>query len=293
MRVLVTGANGQVGSELTNSVLAKKLNIDVLAYGRKQLDISSFSQVENVLNHERPVVLINTAAYTAVDKAEQEQETAYAINEKGPENLAIICQRLNIILIHISTDYIFDGTKLGAYTELDTPNPTGVYGKSKLAGEIAVNSNIDRHFILRVAWVFGEYGNNFVKTMLRLANEKKELSIVADQKGSPTWAKDIADVCLLLAVKAMAMSVEFGTYHFVGNRETTWFHFAENTFNMANARGYINTKPALTAITSAQYPTPAQRPLNSVLNCNKIEKALGIPLSNWQLGLEHVLEKWK
>jgi len=297
MKVLVTGANGQVGTEFTHSTLAKKLGINVISCDRNQLDITNLQNVQQLINEHKPHAIINTAAYTAVDKAEEDSATAYAINETGPANLATVCNQLSIPLIHISTDYVFNGNKQGAYTETDTPDPQGIYGKSKLAGELAVSTTHNMHYILRVAWVFGEYGNNFVKTMLRLA-QNESLNIVSDQFGSPTWAKDIADVCLLLASKAADKTnttnvPEFGTYHYSGDVKTNWSDFAQAIFDSAIQNENITSKPQVSAIPTSEYPTPAKRPNNSTLNCEKIHQALNINSSNWQLGLQHVLKEWK
>lgn len=295
MKVLVTGANGQVGSEFSHSTLAKKLNIEIFACDRKQLDITLLNNVEALINEHQPDVIINTAAYTAVDKAEDDADAAFAINELGPANLAKACHKFNIPLIQISTDYVFNGNKQGAYTEQDTPDPQGVYGKSKLAGELAVINAHSMHYIVRVAWVFGEYGNNFVKTMLRLAGNDS-LNIVADQFGGPTWAKDIADVCLLLAHRATSATEdapEYGIYHYAGDVKTSWSGFSQAIFKSAINIGNISSQPQVKEIPTSEYPTPAQRPHNSTLNCNKIHQALNITSSNWQLGLEHVLKEWK
>jgi dTDP-4-dehydrorhamnose reductase len=296
MKLLVTGANGQVGSEFSNSLLAKQLNIDVIACDRTELDITDINSVEQCIAKHKPDAIVNAAAYTAVDKAESDIDNAYAINEKGPLNLASVCNKHKIPLVHISTDYVFDGNKQGAYSEFDDPNPTGIYGKSKLAGELAISNTHAQHYIIRVAWVFGEYGNNFVKTMLKLA-DKDALNIVADQFGSPTWAKDIADVCLLLANnvtdKSNTTNVEFGTYHYSGDVRTNWSDFAHAIFDSALQNQNIASKPQVSAIPTSEYPTPAKRPQNSTLNCEKIHKALNIDSSNWQLGLQHVLKEWK
>jgi dTDP-4-dehydrorhamnose reductase len=293
MKVLITGAKGQVACELLQASLAEKFALEVVGFDRATLDITDYAQVNTILQREQPAVVINAAAYTAVDKAEQDIEQAYAINRDGPANLAKVCKALHIPLIHISTDYVFDGDKKTPYLETDVPNPTGVYGKSKLAGELAIADIHKQHYIVRVAWVFGAHGNNFAKTMLRLGKERSELSVVADQKGGPTWAKDIAEVALTLAKQTAAQPVEWGLYHYAGAQETTWFAFAQHIFDKAFDLKMITAKPQVTAITSEQYPTPAKRPLNSVLDCNKIKAALNIEPSNWQVGLANVLTTWK
>jgi len=293
MKVLITGAKGQVGVELLQANLADKFAMDIVGFDRASLDITDYAQVSTILQRELPAVVINAAAYTAVDKAEQDIEPAYAINKDGPANLARVCKALHIPLIHISTDYVFDGDKKTPYLETDIPNPTGVYGKSKLAGEQAVADILAQHYIVRVAWVFGAHGNNFAKTMLRLGKQRSELSVVADQKGGPTWAKDIAEVALTLAKQTAVKPVEWGIYHYAGAEQTTWFAFAQHIFETAADLNLVTAKPKLLAITSEQYPTPAKRPHNSALDCNKIKAALHIEPSNWQVGLENVLTTWK
>jgi dTDP-4-dehydrorhamnose reductase len=293
MKVLITGAKGQVGCELLQGELADKLAMHVVGFDRASLDITDYAQVDTILQREQPDVVINAAAYTAVDKAEQDIEQAYAINRDGPANLAKVCNALHIPLIHISTDYVFDGDKKTPYLETDLPNPTGVYGKSKLAGELAIADILKQHYIVRVAWVFGAHGNNFAKTMLKLGKERSELSVVADQKGSPTWAKDIAEVVLTLAKQTAVQPLDWGIYHYAGAKQTTWFAFAQHIFETAADLKMITAKPQLLAITSEQYPTPAQRPQNSVLDCNKIKAALNVEPSNWQVGLKNVLTTWK
>lgn len=293
MKILVTGANGQVGQELLSTTLINKYSVNVVGLDKQALDITNFEHVLSTLSSQKPDVVINSAAYTAVDKAEDDIDLAYSINAKGPENLAKACKILNIPLLHISTDYVFDGNKPESYLETDIPNPSGIYGKSKLAGEQAIQNIHSMHYILRVAWVFGEHGNNFVKTMLRLGKERSELSIVADQKGCPTWAKDIAETLIKLAIQTAQQPIEWGIYHFTGDNETTWHGFAQQIFDSALVNSSLTNKPTLQGITSEQYPTPAKRPLNSTLNCNKIKRALNIEQSNWLFGLNHVLKTWK
>lgn len=293
MKVLVTGANGQVGSELLQAELTNKYNVAVVGYNRALLDITNIEQVKVILAKEQPNVVINASAYTAVDKAEEEIYLAYAINEKGPQNLATVCNELSIPLLHISTDYVFDGSNSGAYTETDTPNPTGIYGKSKLAGEQAVIQNNPMHYILRVAWVFGEFGNNFVKTMVRLGKEREQLSVVADQKGAPTYAKDIAETLLKLAIQINAKTNNWGVYHYCGSTPTTWHGFAQTIFEQAKKNNTLTKIPKVLAITSKEYPTPAERPLNSMLNCDKIKQTFNIQQSNWQVELNKLLNAWK
>ncbi|OUR61400.1 dTDP-4-dehydrorhamnose reductase [Colwellia sp. 39_35_sub15_T18] len=293
MKILVTGANGQVGSELLQADLINKYNAQVIGCDRALLDITNIDNIKAMLNQEKPDVVINAAAYTAVDKAEEEIDLAFTINEKGSENLAIICNELAIPLLHISTDYVFDGAKNSAYDENDAPNPTGIYGKSKLAGEQAIIKNHPMHYILRVAWVFGEHGNNFVKTMLRIGKDREQLNVVADQKGAPTYAKDIGETLLKLAVQINEETNDWGIYHYSGATPTSWHGFAQTIFEKAVKTNILANKPKVLPITSKEYPTPAERPLNSILNCDKITQTFNIEQSNWQLGLNNVLQAWK
>lgn len=292
MRVLVTGAQGQVGTELISR--GREQGLRMIAAGRGELDITAEEAVSACFNGSSPDIVINAAAYTAVDKAEQESALANTINRDGPALLAKECARRNIPLLHISTDYVFDGTKDGAYDEDDRPNPQGVYGKSKLEGEKAVERTLEQHVILRVAWVFGATGGNFVRTMLRLGNERDELNVVADQRGGPTWAGDIASVLLSIVERYhKGGAIPWGTYHYIGKPVTTWHGFAQAIFDAAMAEGMLEKAPGINAITTAEYSTPAVRPKNSVLDCRKIERLLGISQPDWRFGLKSVLENWK
>ena len=218
MRVLVTGAKGQVGSELI--LEGEKRGIQMLATDRAELDITQQDAVNNFIQTQKPDILINAAAYTAVDKAESEPKLAYALNRDGAANLAQACADNNIPLMHISTDYVFDGKKEGAYTETDTPNPQCVYGKSKLEGDQAIESILEQYLILRVSWVFGANGNNFVKTMLRLGKERDIIKVVADQRGGPTWAGDIAATLALHDALLFWFDSFSGRFHGRGERSS-------------------------------------------------------------------------
>ncbi len=288
MRVLVTGANGQVGSELI--LEGEKRGIQMLATDRAELDITQQDAVNNFIQTQKPEILINAAAYTAVDKAESEPKLAYALNRDGAANLAQACADNNIPLMHISTDYVFDGNKEGAYTESETPNPQCIYGKSKLEGERAIESILEQYLILRVSWVFGANGNNFVKTMLRLGKERDVIKVVADQHGGPTWAGDIAATLLNLVKRwEDGEIITWGTYHYSGQPATTWHGFAEAIFEKAEELGMIDKRPRVGPITTAEYPTPAQRPLNSIFDCCKIAQQLNINQPDWRIGLRQVL----
>jgi dTDP-4-dehydrorhamnose reductase len=288
MRIVIMGAQGQVGSELTRR--APQLGYETLAWDQAELDITDAGAVDEALAASGAEVVINAAAYTAVDKAEQESERAFAVNRDGPAHLATACNRLQIPLLHISTDYVYDGRKPGPYIEDDPTGPLGVYGASKLAGDEAVRRLLPRHLILRVSWVFGIDGNNFVKTILRLAREREELHIVADQRGCPTYAGDIAEVLLKLAGRISAMDAgnRWGTYHYCGEPATTWHGFAEAIVEEA-CRCETLPVQTIVPIATADYPTLAARPANSVLDCAKLTARLGIQPGLWREGLKTML----
>ena len=288
MRVLITGCYGQVGSCLTQQ-LANNVNITVCALDREHLDITNQDAVNAAVAEFEPSIIINAAAHTAVDKAEEEVELSYAINRDGPKYLAEAAQRVGAAILHISTDYVFEGNKVGEYVETDNTNPQGVYGESKLAGEIAVAESCEKHIILRTAWVFGENGNNFVKTMLRLGESRGALSIVGDQFGGPTYAGDIASVLIKIAKRiAKGDAVEYGVYHYSGLPHVSWFDFADAIFDIAVDQGFLDKKPSLTSIVTDQYPTPAKRPSNSRLSTKKISESFSVEASEWQVALEKI-----
>ncbi|MGV5001017.1 dTDP-4-dehydrorhamnose reductase [Shewanella xiamenensis] len=295
MKILVTGSHGQVGSCLVKQ-LSQMPECKFLAVDREQLDITDHEAVTKLVNQFKPDAIINAAAHTAVDKAEQEVELSYAINRDGPQFLAQAANAINASMLHISTDYVFAGDKEGKYHEDDAVAPQGVYGQSKLAGELAVAVANPRHIILRTAWVFCETGNNFVKTMLRLAQTRDELGVVSDQFGGPTYAGDIAAALIVMAKALYAGSEQYGVYHFSGMPHVSWQKFAVEIFKQAKAQGLLNKEPSeeghkemkVNAITSAQYPTPAKRPANSKLNCKKIEQAFGIQPSDWLSALKNL-----
>ncbi|MDE8742013.1 dTDP-4-dehydrorhamnose reductase [Pectobacterium polaris] len=273
MRILLTGANGQLGRCFQDRLPAEW---EILATDSAELDITEIEHVERTVKQFKPDAIVNAAAYTAVDKAESEPELAAKINVTGPENLAIVASKQGIRLVHVSTDYVFDGNATEPYREDSATNPLSVYGKTKLAGEQAVAKASYEAIIVRTAWVFSEYGNNFVKTMLRLAKERDTLSIVNDQRGCPTYAGDLAQAIISLLEK----NAEGGIYHYCGDKEVSWYEFAEEIFNIAEQKNIISSVPTLSAISTGEYITPAKRPKYSSLDCLKIKK-LDINLSNW------------
>ncbi|CAE6911077.1 dTDP-4-dehydrorhamnose reductase [Pseudomonas marincola] len=288
MRVLITGAQGQVGQELTRLAPA---DFSVIGLGSNELDISNPEQVVSRIGEFKPQLIINAAAYTAVDKAETDSERAYAVNAKGAENLAASAATLGIPLLHISTDYVFSGDACTPYKETDPTGPTGVYGASKLAGELAVAKVCTQHVIMRTSWVFGAQGNNFVKTMLRLAQTRDVLGVVADQHGCPTSAASIAKALWSLASHYRNNGkLNWGTYHFSNMPATTWHGFAEEIFSQAVALKILTKSPQVNPINTQDYPTPARRPSWSVMDCCLIEEKLSITQSDWQDELREMLK---
>lgn len=250
-----------------------------------EFDITDSDTVYRTITGARPDLVINTAAYTAVDKAESEPELAFAVNRDGPHKIALVCSELGIPLIHISTDYVFDGTKKGKYIESDQTAPLNIYGKSKEEGEKAVRNNLRKHIILRTSWLYGVYGQNFVKTMIRLGREREVLRVVADQRGCPTSAYDLADVIIKIAELIRDdQKISWGTYHFCGAGSTTWHGFAEAICRFADTFIPMRVRK-IEAITSAEHPTPAKRPANSVLDCYLITRTFGIEPKAWMQSL--------
>lgn len=288
MKLLVTGAAGQVGSEVVARAAAA--GHEVYARRSTELDVTDAAAVEQAIAALRPDAVINAAAYTAVDRAETESEQAYRINRDGVAHLARACGTYRVPLLHISTDYVFDGTKADAYTEQDPPNPTGVYGASKLAGEQVLQEILPQHVILRVSWVFGQHGHNFVKTMLRLAGERDELSIVDDQFGAPTAATCIARRLVELAEQLQDDGAAdlYGVRHLESEPGVTWYGFAEKIFAEAESLGLLKRAPTLHRISSAEFPTPAKRPVNSKLRSSRGGQGHA-PACDWEAELRVVL----
>ncbi len=277
-RLLLLGAGGQVGREIAGR--AAEAGHELVALDHAGLDITDAAALTRALATARPDVVINAAAYTAVDRAESEPERAHLINAVAPGLIAQACAEAGTALIHLSTDYVFDGTKPGAYVESDPVAPLGVYGASKEEGERAVRAALERHLIVRTSWVYGTHGANFLKTMLRLAGERDRLTIVADQRGCPTATADIAEGLLAAAPQLAAGALTPGTYHLAGTGATSWFDFAVAI--LARAGTHTDRQPEIVPIGTADYPTPARRPANSELSSEAFARASGYRAAPWQ-----------
>ncbi|MFL1516592.1 dTDP-4-dehydrorhamnose reductase [Pseudomonas prosekii] len=285
MKILINGQHGQVSQELQRHL--SHLG-ELVVLGREQLDLAQPEQIRQQVQRIRPDLIINAAAHTAVDQAESEPQLAFAINASAPGILAEQALELGVPLIHYSTDYVFDGSKPAPYTEDDAPNPLGVYGKSKLAGEQAISAVQGQHLILRTSWVYSTHGRNFLLTMQRLLQEKPEMRIVADQIGAPTWAGTIARSTLALIERWQAGNAgAWGTYHLTAQGEASWFGFAQAIGEALREQG----KPCanLLPIPSSDYPTPAARPLNSRLDCSRLQREWGVSQADWQTALRECL----
>jgi dTDP-4-dehydrorhamnose reductase len=285
MRILVLGRHGQVGAALTQSMQGLG---ELIALDRAQLDLSNPDAIRTALRELQPQMIINAAAYTAVDAAESDEATAFQVNAEAPRVIAEESERLGAALIHYSTDYVFDGGKQGSWLEDDAPAPLSVYGRSKLAGEQAITDVGGSHLILRTSWVYGLHGKNFLLTMLKLAETRDELAIVDDQIGAPTWAVTIADATAAIirdSGESAQLAALSGIYHLCAGGHTSWFGFAEAIF----AHASIERKPKLRPITTAEYPTPAKRPSNSMLNTDKFRHTFG-DLPAWDSALKTCMQ---
>lgn len=285
-KILITGITGQVGDELMRQLAPLG---EVIGLSRQQLDLTQPKQIQELLNLYQPTIIVNAAAYTAVDKAESEDQIAYQINQYAPQVMAQWAVQHDALLIHYSTDYVFDGTKTGAYLESDMANPQSVYGHSKYLGEEAIRHSQAKHFIFRTSWVYGVHGHNFIKTILRLANEREQLRIVADQHGAPTSAMLIAKITAQLIQSYRQATLAYGTYHLSGAGCTTWYDYACFIVQIALEQSMTLKLKQLEAISSGEYLTPASRPKNSHLNCNKLSAALGLELPFWQDDVKTVI----
>ena len=289
MRVLLLGGSGQVGTEIR--ALAAACDTEVSAPGREALDLRDVSALLKTIANERWDAVINAAGYTDVDRAESEEGVAFAVNGEAPSRLAVETERRGIPLIHISTDYVFDGRKGTPYVEQDDVGPLNAYGRSKLAGEQGVRAAGSRHIILRTSWVYSPFGRNFVKTILRLGAERERLNIVADQRGCPTAARDIAGACLEIARRCASGpdQVPYGIYHFAGAGEASWFEFASAIIH--RAKGSLARVPKVLPIGTVDYPTPATRPLDTRLNCDAIIRKFEIKPRPWRDALAETVDR--
>jgi len=278
--VLVTGSNGQLASCIKDLAKEQK-GLHFIYTDYQELDICNLKQVDKFFKTNQKIdYCINCAAYTAVDKAESDAEKAFEINANGAKNLALVCDEQGAVLIHISTDFVFDGDKTEPYIETDTPKPISVYGASKLKGEVEIQKTLKKHFIIRTSWLYSEHGTNFMKTMLRLAETRDEISVVSDQIGTPTYAGDLADVILKII---SSKNTNFGLYHYSNEGQTSWYGFAKAIFEGSNLK--IKTTP----IKTEAYPTPAKRPVYSVMDKTKIKSITGIETRNWQDSLKKAI----
>ncbi len=285
MRLLITGWQGQLARSLAEAA-TRRPEITALSIGRPALDLCAHPSILRTLADNAPDVIVNTAAYTAVDKAESERDAAFALNRDGAGLLAEAAAARGVPIIHVSTDYVFDGTKPTPYVETDPTAPLNVYGASKLAGEQAVAAANPRHVILRTAWVHSPFGQNFTKTMLRLAADRPRLNVVADQLGNPTYAPHLAEAILEIALRLRGRDAGdglYGLYHATGTGETTWHGLASAIFEQSRALGGPAAEVA--PIPTSGYPTPAARPANSRLNCSRLKSAFGVALPPWQDGV--------
>ena len=288
MKVLVLGCKGQLGRCLNDQLI--NTNYEVTYTSRDQIDIADFEEAQIKITHIAPDMIINASAYTAVDKAESDKVNADLINHLAVDNLAVICFELGCWLIHISTDYVFDGNSKVPYLESDKTNPQGIYGHTKLDGELAIQSSGCKYLIIRTAWVFSEYGDNFLKTMLRLGTIRDELSIVGDQIGCPTYAQDIAKAIITMMTQLNEESSTSGTFHYCGDQICSWYEFAQVIFKEARISG-LQTPSLIHSIQTSDYPTAAERPVYSALDCDKIRNTFGIKTSDWKLGIKNVVLK--
>ncbi|MCH2204788.1 MAG: dTDP-4-dehydrorhamnose reductase [Lentisphaerales bacterium] len=289
-KILIIGCKGQVGASLMK--LANSYNFEAIGFDHPHIDITNLDILNEQCSHLEIDLLINAAAYTAVDKAEEDEKAAYAVNDLGTKNLGLFCKAKNIPCFHISTDYVFDGTQ-GNYKEADPTNPVSIYGQSKLAGEASLKETWAQNVILRSCWIYSEYGNNFLKTMIRLAQTKDELGIVADQYGGPTSATDVAKALLDLTEKHFESVDVFGLYHFSGTPYCNWYEFAMTIFEEAFNVGLIEKIPTVNKLTTEQYPTPARRPANSCLDIVKIKSIIPEIDNDWKDEVKRIIKVLK
>lgn len=291
MKVLVTGAKGQLGNDLVS--LLDAAGFTVAAFASSELDISDPRAVLEAVKKVRPGIIINPAAYTKVDLAEKEKERAYAVNAVGAENLALAAKEAGCPMVHVSTDFVFDGRSPAPHAEDHEANPLSVYGASKLAGEKSVAAAIDEHVIVRTSWLYGVEGQNFVKTILRLASEREVLRIVYDQAGTPTWSADLASAIVSICKSIEAGKKPWGTYHYSNEGVASWYDFAVAICEEARSIGMSLKSKRIEPILTAEYPLPAVRPAYSVLHKAKIKKTFDIEIPHWRSSLSKMLRELK
>lgn len=287
--VLVLGHRGMLGRDLLARLQSSgrpAIGLDV-----EEIDITQAQDVRSIIEDHHPALVINCAAYTAVDRAESEPDLAFAVNRDGPGNLADVCHDPGIPLIHISTDYVFDGKADRPYRETDAVNPINVYGRSKWEGEQVVRTRLARHLIVRTAWLYGVHGQNFVKTILKLARDREELRVVADQYGGPTWTGDMSDALVAMTSQVLtdSGSIQWGTYHYCNAGATTWYDLARLIVEEARQNELLKVNRVV-PISSAEYPLPTPRPAYSVLDCTKIKRVFGITPRPWAIALADMLK---
>jgi dTDP-4-dehydrorhamnose reductase len=288
MKVLLTGSKGQLGQEVEK--LGMNAGLDIIPMDLPEIDITDSEMLTQIFSDLKPSIVINAAAYTAVDLAETQKDICYAVNSAGPANLTQLCDKYNARLIHISTDYVFDGKGNTPYHEDDPVSPVNVYGHSKAEGESAVIAGSGKHLVLRTSWLYGKYGKNFVKTMLRMGQEKKVIKVVNDQYGCPTCAYDLAKVIIIIAQQLESKSDTWGIYQYCGNGITTWYDFAVSIFQFAGEIG-VNKIPVITSIPTSQFPTAAKRPLYTALDCSKTKSSFGVEIYPWRQSLKKTIQQ--
>lgn len=289
MKIITFGSKGQLGHELVKQ--GNRFGFKILPFDLPEADITDPVQVKNIVLTSHANLVVNAAAYTNVDRAETEETEAFAVNSDGPENIALACEMQNIPLIHISTDYVFNGAKKHPYSETDQVFPLGVYGYSKSEGEKKIRSQIKKHIIIRTSWLYSIYGHNFVKTMLKLGKENRNLKVVSDQFGCPTSAADLAETVLTICRKIQnSRKSDWGTYHYCGLGITTWYLFAEKIFELARQNTPLKIE-TVQPIKTDEYPTPAKRPIYSVLDCSRIEQEFGIQPKPWEESLHETIDR--
>ena len=288
MTILISGKSGQLGRCLVDKL--NNSDVNYISLGKRDMDITKFHETSMMIKESKPTVIINAAAYTDVDQSEVNQKKALLVNELGPMNLSKICRQMDIPLIHISTDYVFDGISSKPYTPEDNINPKSFYGISKLAGEQKIQENCNSYIIIRTSWLFSEYGNNFLKTILKIGKQKKGIDVISDQIGCPTYAGHLAEVILKSLQKIIDRNFDKGIYHYAGDSQCSWYQFAEEILSIAKSLGYLEKIPDMNEISAEEYSAKANRPNYSVLDSSKFCKVFNVSPSNWKESLPYVIK---